>query len=323
MLMPLILLAAIGAFSIGMLYYIYNRYDDEDGAKKTVYILLSIMVVSSTIFVVFDVHTRDIALGVEGQNQSTLQILLGIIGGGYSPYIKESWGGTGSEQDFDWDGIKNIWDEDADNDGVIDSFEYATRFNPFQPDIGIKKMETMWEDSTTIKIKVYSVQDVTGLDSVVTLYKNNIIQDEKEFDDMVEFRLKVNPNIQYTFEVKADGVESNYANRVNNIMSYTVPVGIIGVIGKWYFDLEHELQGIIRNNPLFWAANEFSFLENLFREGLAGIPLIVWIIAIIAIVVYAIYRRRKSKGKGNIFDRFRKKKENKYPPGATRIQIFR
>ena len=322
MLLELLLLTAIGGFSVGMLFYIYKRFDDEDGAKKSIYILLTVMIILSTVFVVFEVHTRDIAMGVEGQNQTTLQILLGIIGGGYSPYIKESWGGTGTEQDFDWDGIKNIWDEDADNDGVIDSFEYATRFNPFQPDIGIKKMETMWEDDDTIKIKVYSVQDVTGLETVVTLFQNNIIEDEQEFDDMVEFRFTVNPNTQYTFEVKVDGIESNYANKVNNIMSYTVPVGIIGVIGQWYYDLENQLQGIIRNNPLFYAANEFSFLENLFREGLAGIPLIVWIIIIVLVIVYLIYRIRKKDNKKSFFDRFRKR-EKKYPPGTTKIEIYK
>ena len=105
MMWSILLLLGIAVFSVYGIYRIYNKYDDEDEIKKTMTTLLAVVIVMMTVFMVYDVSTREIALGVEGQNQTTLQILLGLTGGGYSPYIKESWGGTGSSQDFDFDGI--------------------------------------------------------------------------------------------------------------------------------------------------------------------------------------------------------------------------
>ena len=319
--LSVILLVGIGVLSVAGIYMVYNKFDDDNDIKRTITTLLAVVIVLTTIFMVYDVKTREIALGVGGQNQATLAILLGMTGGGYSPYIKESWGGTDFDDDFDFDGIKNGWDDDADNDGVLDSYEYVTRFNPFQPDLGIKKMEVRWDSDTTVTVKCYSVQDITGLQTVIKLYKNNIIVSEKEFQEITSFTFGVTPNIQYTFEAHVTGVESNYANKANNLLSYTVPVGVMGIIGQWYYDIENQLQGIIRNNPLFYAANEFSFLENLFRGSLAGIPLFVWVIIIVAIIIFLWYRARHLKGKPPILS-FGRKKKPEYKPGTIKISRY-
>jgi len=318
----IILLALISGLSIYGLYWIYNKYEDQDDVKKMVAVFLAIIVVLMSSFLVFSATTREIAMGQAAENQSILSILLGMSGGGYSPYIKESWGGgQGPEQDFDWDGIKNAWDQDADNDGINDAWEHGTRFNPFQPDVGIKDFEIRWITDDEVHVRCYSVQDFTGFDCKITLYLDNIIQQEKSFSYMADFYVDVDPEKQYTLEVKVDGTESNYANKVNNIYSYTIPAGIYGVLGRWYSNLESTLQGVIRNNPLFYAANAFGMIENLFRQGIMGIPLFLWILIIAAVLaIVLINRRRRKKGKPPLLS-FGRKKE-RFEKGSTRIQLY-
>lgn len=313
------MLLGICAFSVFFIWYIYNRDEGENDTKKMMVILIAIIVVLSTCFMIVDVETRNIALGQQAENQSILAILLGLTGGGYSPYIPSSWGGTNPDQDFDFDGIPNKWDEDADNDKVNDAWEHGTRYNPYQPDVGIKDFEIRWITDDEVHVRCFSVQDLTGFDCTITLYLDNIIQQEKPFSNSADFYVKVDPDKQYTLEVKVDGVESAYANKMNNLYSYTIPAGVYGELGRWYTNLENELQNVIRNNPFFYAANAFGMIENLFRQGLLGIPLFLWIlIAAIIITLWLINRRREGKGKKPLFSFGRKKKES-YEPGTVKI----
>ena len=317
------MLLLIGIVSVAGTWYIYSKSDDEDSLKKTMALFLALIIILSTVFMIYDTGTREMAMGAESQNQSILAILLGWTSGGYSPYIKESWGGTGPYQDFDYDGIKNEWDEDADNDGVNDAFEYPTRFNPYQPDIGIKDMDLLWISDSRIMVRVEPIdQGLYTIDVAVKIYVDNIMKDSSGFYDTVEFTIDVVPFQQYTLDVMVEGRESIYANQANNLMSYTVPAGILGEFGKWYSDIENTIQGIIRNSPLFYAANEFSFLENLFRETFASIPIFIWIVVAAAVIPFWLWaRRRKKKGKPPLFSFFRKKKP-KYEKGVIKVQVY-
>lgn len=319
----IILLIILGAFSIIGLWYIYRTYDDTNDVKKIAAVFIGIMVIASTMFLIFSLETRNIAMMNGEQSQSTLAILLSWNNGGYSPYVKESWGKTGSEDDFDYDGVKNSWDHDADNDGVEDVYEQPTRFNPYQPDIGIENIGVKWVSEDTLIIESTPVQDITGVDFVVTLYVNNIIRavEEYQFGDMISFTVDVDPNIKNIVELHCEGRESDYANKANNLISYTIPSGIMGVVGQWYYDLENQVQGVIRNSPLFQSSNSFfSDFENLFRSVFAGIPLLFWFLVIISVViVLVVVQRRRRKGKKPLFMR---NKRSRVRSGDVKIQFY-
>ncbi len=317
------MLLAIGVLSVGGIYYIYREYEHSDNLKKAIVVLLIAVVVLTTVFMIVDVKTRDVAVSTGQQSQATLAILLGFSEGGYSPYIKETWGGTGPEQDFDLDGIKNKWDADADNDGVEDHFEPPTRFNPYQPDVGIKDLDVRWLSEDEIQIKAVSVDDIVGTGSKVTLYVNDNNVETKTFTNTVYFT--VNERLEATkIELRVEGMESEYANKANNVISYTIPASVTGEIGVWYSNLETDVQGVIRNNPLFYADNGFSYIENLFRGAVADVPLFIWVAILTLVVIVLIwYVRRMKKGKGGLLDRFRKKKKKKeYPEGTTKIKVY-
>jgi hypothetical protein len=309
-----ILLIGIGILSVAGIWHIYKKSDSEDDIRKTVAIFLAIVIILCTVFMIYDTRTREIALMSGKQNRATLAVLLGISGGGYSPYLKDSWGGTDPDQDFDWDGVKNSYDQDSDNDGVNDAHEYATRYNPYQPDHGIEKIKVKWVDNQTLRIKCHSVK--RALVSRITLYVDGIIRDEKKFTDIVEFTVQVNPKKQYTLEMKTEGVESKYANKMNNLYSYTVPPGVLGELGKWYGELENQVQGVIRNNPLFKAANDFQQVDGIFRSILLGIPLFIVVPLVGGIILLVLVNRwRKREGKPPLFGR-------KYEKGTIKVQLY-
>lgn len=319
--MTWILLLIIGVLSIVGIIYVYKQYDDDENIKKAMVIMLAVIIALTTIYMVFDAKTREIALSTGDQSSATLAILLGFTQGGYSPYMKETWGGTGPEQDFDFDGIKNMWDTDADNDFVEDYYEYPTRFNPFQPDVGITKVEGLWVDENTLKIRATPVEDIVGTGSMITLYVNDQIQEQKTFGNPVTFIID-DYQLVSKIDLRVQGMESDYANKANNLYSYSIPYGAMGEFGVWYSNLENTIEGIIRNNPLFYANNAFSLIENLLRQTIANIPLVVWLGVLTAVVVIMfIYIRRKTKGGGgSFFGKFGKKKE--YEPGTTKIEVY-
>ncbi len=316
----------IAVIAIAGIWYIYKKEEDEEYTKKAMAILLAIIVGLSAVFMVFDAQTRSIALATNEQNDLTLAILLGWNHGGYSPYIQNSWGKTGPDDDFDWDGIKNSHDQDADNDGVIDANEpmSSMRFNPYQPDMGIQNIGFQWIDGNTIKINAEPVDDITGLDFTVTLFVNNIIKDQESYyyNTNIEFTVDVDPSINNIIELRSEGRESNYANKANNLISYTIPSGVTGVVGQWYFNIENELQGIIRNSPLFQTNTAMSGIESLFRSSVAGVPLFLWIIIIILSVLVLFWLTwRKKKGKPPLFKKLRGKKK-KYDPGTAVVRLY-
>jgi len=282
---------------------------------------MGVMIVGSAMFLFFSIETRNVALMNGEHTQSTLDILLSWNHGGYSPYVKESWGKTGPEDDMDWDGIKNAWDPDADNDMVEDLNEYPTRFNPFQPDIGISDVGFKWVDEDTIKIYAQPVEDITGVDFTVTLYLNDKIQEYQQYEYLTNemiFIVDIDPDQRNIIEVRSEGTESEYANKANNLVSYTIAAGAMGSIGQIYYDLENEVQGVIRNSPLFQSNDGFfSAFENLLRNTLAGVPLLYWIIIILIVFTVLVIRwRRQRKGKRTWFA----KKKNR--DSDVKIQLY-
>jgi len=316
----LLFLALIGGLSIGGITFIYRQYEDDDNLKKAIAIMIAVMIALTTVFMIFDAKTRDIAFSSNQSAMATLAILLGFTQGGYSPYMKETWGGTGPEQDFDRDGMINMYDEDADNDGIYNYYEYNTQFNPFQPDVGVKDMQVKWQSTTSMIIRAIPVEDINGQGSVVTLYINDKTYDQKNFNYQVDFTIDDCSDVA-KIELKVEGSESRYANKANNLISYSLVPGIYGQLGKWYSDMENQLQGWIRNNPLFYAANEFSMLENLLRGAIADVPLFAWVIILTVVVILMfLYFRRKISGKPSLFSRFKRKK--KYEEGTTKIEVY-
>ena len=323
------ILGFICLISLAGLYYIYNKYDDMDNTKRLAALFVGLLVLLSSLFVIYSVNTRDIAMMTGEQNEATLAILLGWNQGGYSPYVKESWGGTGPNDDFDYDGIKNSYDHDADEDYVADIHEPmdSMRFNPYQPDVGIKDMSVKWLEADKIKIVVTptSCQDAVDLDWTCTLYLNNDVQEVQTYDYLTNELTFIIDNIdsdqRNEIELRSEGTESEYANQANNLISYTLPAGVSGEIGKWYYDLENELQGVIRNSQLFQSTNGFfSTFENLFRNTIAGVPLIVWISILAALIVLVIWLvRRQQKGKGPLIGG---KKKKDYAPGTVKVKFY-
>lgn len=309
--MTTFLLLVIGILSVAGVWLIYKRSDDENSIKKMMAALLAIIIVLSASFMYFDAETRNIALGTGEATKATLAYLLGLNYGGYSPYLKDSWGGTQPDQDFDFDGIQNMWDDDADNDGLLDAFEYPTRFNPFQPDVGIKRLDVQWTDDDELHVVAISVQDLTGIACTATLYLDDIIKGEKAFGHgalQAEWYFKLSKGDSHTVEVRVAGTESDYANQANNYISYTIPAGVMGIIGEWYSDLENEIDGIIRNSPLFNSDNPMAGVDSAFRDILASAPfmLIIIIVAVVIILTLVSIRRQK-KGKPPLFSWGRKK----------------
>jgi len=322
--LTILLLLATGILSVAGIWYIYNKAEDETTTKKYLTIFIALIVILSTSFMILDATTRDIAMATQNQNDVTLAILLGWTSGGYSPYIKQSWGGTGPEQDFDYDGIKNSFDTDADNDGIHDSFEYPTRFNPYQPDIGIKDIRVRWDQDDVLRIEATPVEDITGVSFSVTLYLNDKAEQSLQYmlgQDFI-FIFDVDKDQTNTIDLVCSGEESEYANKANNLISYTIAGGVWGVLGQWYYDVENELAGVIRNNPLFQSTNVFSTLESGFRSILASAPFLWIIIPLVIIGVYIyINRRRAKKGKPPLFSKW-KKKQHEYRSGDTVIKMY-
>lgn len=317
-----IILIAIGILSVAGIWYVYHKDESDDSLKKTMTILLAIVIVMCTVFMVFDARTRDIALATGESNDLTLALLLGWNNGGYSPYIMDSWGGTDPDDDFDRDGIKNAWDQDADNDGIADVHEPLTRFNPYEPNYGIQKMEIQWLSNTSIIVRCTPVERTTVYVQYATLYLNNIQNEKKTFNNVIEFNLIVDPASYNTIEVKIEGTQSDFANRADDYRSYIIPAAVWGSLGQWYADADLELQGIIRNNPWFQSSSQLSVLDSIFRDSLAGIPLIFWIalIIIIALLLFIRWRRIK-KGKPPLLS-WGRKKPREYVPGTKIIRFY-
>jgi hypothetical protein len=320
----------IGILSIAGIYYIYKKDYDEDKTKKYLAVLLAMIIVLSASFLYVDAKTREIAMMTGEQNEATLAILLGWNQGGYSPYIKESWGGTGPDDDFDYDGIKNSYDHDADEDYVADIYEPmdSMRFNPYQPDVGVSDVGVKWLTDSQIKIIATptSCQDAVNLDWTCTLYVNDVVKEVKHYDYLTNelvYVVEIDPDIKNIIELRSEGMESEYANKANNLVSYTIPSGVMGDIGQWYYDLENEVQGIISNNPLYQSTNPvFSTFENMLRNTVAGVPLVVWLGLIILLIVINIWLlKRKKEGKKSLLN-FWSKKKKKYRPGDLVIKRY-
>jgi hypothetical protein len=321
--MSLYLLIIICIISVGGIIYVYKNYNDADTLKKAMVVMLALILIMMTFFMVIDIKTRDIAMAQGENQQATLAILLGWTRGGYSPYYPQTWGGTGPDDDFDRDGIPNKIDNDADGDGILDSREMPTRFNPYQPDIGIEDIKVMWIDEETLKIKVTPVTQITDTNHRVKLYINDETHSTKQFYTEVTFTVN---NAQFTnkIELVSEGEESDYANKANNVRTYTIVEGVAGVVfGQWYSDMENTLQGWIRNSPMFYATNQFSYLENLFREKIANLPLMLWMVVLtVVIILLIIYVRRKTKGKKRRSLKDILKRKPKYEEGTTRIKVY-
>ena len=309
-----LLLLVISGISIAGIWLIYDRSESDASFKRMIAIFLAIIVALSTLFLVYDSQTRGIAFNDDTSTEW-----------GYSPY-NENWGGTGEEDDFDFDGIKNAWDQDADNDEVWDNFEFMTRFNPYVPDLGIKQIGFMWISDTELQIHVESIDRLYDSECTIILYKDSIEVDRKTFKDEVTFSLTVNQQVIYMLDFKLDdldGVEALYANKANNMMSYTFTGPGLIVFGQWYFDIENYFEFAIRNLRLFGAPNpEMNAIESMLRTFFAIIPLFGWVALFVAIgLIIWIRHRRKKKGKPPLFRWFRKKPP-KYEKGSTRIQVY-
>ncbi len=308
-----LLLLIICGISIAGIWLIYDRSESDESFKKMIAIFLAVIVALSTLFLVYDSQTRGIAFGGDDPVW------------GYSPY-NENWGGTGPEDDFDFDGIKNAWDQDADNDEVWDSYEYLTRFNPYVPDLGIRRVGFMWTTDTDLRIHVEGVTRLYDTECTIILYKDSVELERKTFKDEVDFFLEVNQQVIYMLDLKLvdlDGVEALYSNKANNFISFTFPGPILMTFGQWYFDISNEIEGVIRNLRLFGIPNpQLNEIESLIRAFFAAIPLFGWIALFVAIglIVWIRYRRKK-RGKPPLLRRWFGKKE-KYAKGTTKIQLY-
>lgn len=309
----LLLLLTICGISVAGIYYIYDRSESDEDTKKLMTMFLVVIVLMSATFLVYDSQTRQLAFGGEPE-------------WGYSPY-NENWGGTGPEDDFDFDGIKNAWDQDADNDEVWDSFEYLTRFNPYQPDLGIDHLGFQWHNEHTLEIKVFPVERLYATQCTVVLFRDSIEIERKTIGgEPVDFYLDVDPDVIYMIDVKLEdlnGVQALYANKANDFFSYTMPGPMLIEFGQWYFDIENQIEGVIRNLRLFGIPNPaVDWLENSIRGLLAAIPLFGWIALIVAIVILVVVHfRRKQKGKPPLLSIF-KKPPPKYEKGTVRIEKY-
>ena len=269
-------------------------------------------------------------------NQNTPTIFE-IVGwhGGYNPYSGE-WGGTGDRQDFDRDGLLNIYDPDADNDGVPDAFEYPYRFSPFEPDISISHLSAIWYDSngqTYMKVKVEAMRYYPGDDMQVTLFIDGDAIQTKDITDVVEFSIPYSDADSHVIMAKIVGhYESKYANKANNELSYTLPSGILASIqiGYWYSNLETQIQGVFKNVNVDLSPGVHGFFNRLFLM-LSFIPLYGWfmILVIFIVGIYMILYRRKTvyiAGKKpsifrRIWNRITGKRQEEYKPGDILLKI--
>jgi len=327
-------LLVVGVLSIAGIYYIYKKEYDEAKTKKYITVLLALIIVLSASFMVIDAKTREIALMQGEQNQATLAIMLGWNYGGYSPYLQETWGGTGPNDDFDRDGVINQYDPDADGDGVADYLEpmNSMRFNPFFPDVGIQKIRVRWDTESSIRIIATPTpsMDIIDTNAKITLYINNDVIEVKSYDFLsseLTFVASIDSEIRNVIELRAEGIESNFANKANNHVAYTIPPGITGEIGKWYYNLENEIQGIVKNTPLYQSTSGiFSSFDNLVRNTVAGVPLILWlalIIGLCAIIVILLRRRKEPKeNKRSLLGFLKGKKKKRYEPGDLVIKRY-
>jgi hypothetical protein len=318
-----LLLFVIAAVAIGGIYYAFFYIDDEGKRKKMITIVVVIIISMSASLFVFNDKMNATETG-QKQLTTTLQQLLGYTTRGYNPYDPNTWGGTGPLQDFDFDGVENVYDHDKDNDGVLDVNEPQSMYNPLAPDMGIQKLEVLFE-AETVHLRVTATQSNAGANAVLSVYLDDnmatpikTITNFENIDYPVDVIFKYDKTKSHTIELVVTGKESRYANTLNNVLSYTIPVINPLGIGKWYSDIETQIQGVVRNVRFIpGTVPLFSTGEDILRNGIAGIPL--WGIAAIVIaaifIVYLVWKNRRIKsGK----DPFKKKK-----PGLIRRLLIK
>ena len=301
-----LLLAVIAAVAIGGIYYAFFRIDDEVKRKKLVSIVVVIIIAMSASLFVFNDKMNATETGQQTM-LTTLQQLLGYTTRGYNPYGPDSWGGTSPLQDFDFDGVANVYDHDSDNDGVMDINEPQSKFNPMAPDMGIQKLDVLFE-ADTINLRVTPTQSSMGSQAVLSVYLDDnmavpikVISNFEYIDYPVDVIFKYDKTQSHTIELVVTGKESRYANTLNNILSYTIPaIDPLG-IGHWYLNVELGIDGWVRNTKFVpGTVPLFSTGEDIFQGGLAGLPL--WGLGLgIVIAMFIIYfywkNRQMKKGK--------------------------
>jgi hypothetical protein len=309
-----LLLAVIAAVAIGGIYYAFFYIDDEGKRKKMITIVVVIIIAMSASLFVFNDKMNATETGQKSL-ETTLMQLLGYTTHGYNPYGPDTWGGTGPLQDFDFDGVDNVYDHDKDNDGVLDASEPQSMYNPLAPDMGIQKLEVLFE-AETIHLRVTAVKSNAGARAVLSVYLDDnmatpikTISPFENIDYPIDVIFKYDSSVSHTIELVVTGKESRYANTLNNVLSYTIPAkGVLFSVGRWYSDIESQIEGVVRNVRFIpGTVPLFSTGEDILRNGIAGIPL--WGIAIIIVaalfILYLVWKNRRIKsGK----DPFKKKK---------------
>jgi len=304
--------------------------------KQRALMLLIAVILAFSAYMVIKPSVIDKIVQTEFEHKHNTPTLFTAFGwtGGYNPYIGE-WGGRGDFDDFDRDGIKNIYDPDADNDGVPDYKEYTWRLNPFEPDIGIAHLSALWFRDTTgnlkIRVKVEPTRLYPGMDIICSLYIDGDLIASKDMPGPIEFITDYpDDGKQHYILVKAKGdYEAKYASKVNNQLSYTLPSELFAQIqlGYWYSDLETQIQGAIKNANLNLSPGLQGFQERL-KYILSSVPLYGWLtvilLTIIAITLIKfrtkkVYLTSRSRLK-RLWDKLRGKKVE-YKEGEIELKI--
>jgi len=309
---------------------------DNIKEKQRAFILLIVIILAFSAYMIAKPTVIDKIIQTEFEHKHNTPTAYTLIGwsGGYNPYTGE-WGGKGDMDDFDRDGIKNVYDPDADDDGIPDYKEYTYRFNPFEPDIGIAHLSALWfHDSSgkmKIRVKVEPVRIYSGIDIVCTLYIDGTKIESKAMPDVIEFITDYpDDGAQHTITVKATGdYEAKYASKVNNQLSYTLPADIFAQIqlGYWYSNLETQIQGAIKNAYFLQSPGLQDFQERL-KLILSSIPLYGWLTVILLTVIAVtlikfrtkkVYLSSRSRLK-RFWDKLRGKKVE-YKEGDIEVKI--
>jgi len=330
MLLSLLLLLFIGIASA-----IFMLVSKGSERKRAMYLSLFVML-GLIVFMIFNagVITKIMDTEFNGKHTSTtIGDLLGYTDG-YNPYYG-IWGGKNPDDDYDRDGIKNMFDPDADNDGVPDHKEYPFRFNAFEPDFGIDRLEVSWDSSNVIHIRAYPVKTYAGLTCYAYLCFDDfeIPGSSTIFDHAVEFTYQY-PSDDRTHSFKVvlkTNDESKYANKANNELGYVLPGGILSAInyGFWYSNLEAAVHGVIRNTGLNIDPT-LNPITNFFRSTIANVPLWAWIIILLIIIIVVliikykprvIYVSEKPSIWKRIYWRITGKKPEEYGRGDILVKI--
>jgi len=306
---------------------------DEPGKRKIAAVILIIAMLGTTVFIVYQTDFASNLLSNEfGGGEG------GIFFRGYNPY-ENVYGGTNAEGDYDRDSISNLFDTDCDDDGVS---KYKDTLivggydcSPFDPDVGITSIEAKWVHSggkTMMEIRVYpemsSFKDLRN--PMISIYIDGDMRLDTAFNSnptVVEFEFGDDATTHNIYIKTRADYESKYANKANNMFSYTLPAGFLSqiMIGDWYSNLERTIQGIIRNNPL----PDQSGLDSFLRTALASAPLWIWMVAVTIFIIWVVWWRRRKEKKPRkkrfilrrIIDKFLQRKPP-HRPGDVEIRTY-